>query len=101
MSDINLDEYLTFDVIWEKYIDESEFSRMPIYEAPVNIKCFKYGKSLYLRQDIESGKINAQTYLVNEPVSVRDKLDGQIIKDRTEYPVDFDNTRILYECYTW
>lgn len=101
MGDLNLEEYMTIDVMWEKYLGESELTNLPKYDKPVNIKCFKYGKSLYTREDLESGKINAQTYLVVEPVAARDKLDGQVIKDRSEFPVDFDTTRMLYECYTW
>lgn len=101
MGDINLNEYMTFNCVWEKYKGESELTSMPVYEAPVNIKCFKYGKSLFVRDTAEGGKVNAQTYLVNENVSVRDKLDGQVIKDRAEYPMDFTPDRIFYECYTW
>lgn len=101
MGDIELDEYMAFDAEWEQYDGESKYTNMPKYKPPVNIKCMKYGKTLYIRESIDGGKVNAQTYLVTDDIKVRDKIDGQVIKDRAEYPVDFEPGRTLYECYTW
>lgn len=98
---MNMSKYLTFDVEWKKCTGEDEDTRMLEYEEAVKIKCFKYGKNIFLRGENSGTTISAQAYLVLDEVQPKDILDGQVVKSVNVYPESWDNKVKLYEVLTW
>lgn len=98
---MNMNKYLTFDVEWKKCIGEDEDTRMLAYKDAVKIKCFKYGKNIFLRGESSGTTVSAQAYLVLEKVQPKDILDGQVVKSANIYPESWDNKVKLYEVLTW
>ena len=96
-----MSKYLTFDAEWKKCIGEDEDTRMLKYEDAVKIKCFKYGKNIFLRENTSSATVSAQTYLVLDEVKPKDMIDGQVVKSVNMYPESWDNRIKLYEVLTW
>lgn len=95
-----LKKYLTFKTNWQKHsIDEDTLLMM--YEEPIVINCFKYGKNIYIRESEENTLINAQVYLVIDEVQIGDKIDGQVVKSVNMYPETWHPERPLYEVLTW
>lgn len=98
---MNMNKYLTFNAEWKKCKGEDEDTRMLEYEKAVTIKCFKYGKNIFLRENTSSTTVSAQAYLVLEEVKPKDILDGQVVKSVNIYPESWDNKVKLYEVLTW
>lgn len=97
---MNMNKYLTFDAEWKKCIGEDEDTRMLAYKDAVKIKCFKYGKNIFLRENTSSTTVSAQAYIVTEEVKVKDIINGQVVKSVNNIP-EFDGTVPLFECLTW
>lgn len=71
------------------------------YGEEKNIRCFRYGKNVYIR-DGEAGAVkSAQVYLVTDKVNPRDILDGQVVKTVNMYPESWDSRQEIYEAMTW
>lgn len=85
---------------WEKNLGVDEDTHMPIFGEAVDIKCFSYGKNIFIRQDTSSATVSAKAYIVTDLVKVGDKIDGQVVKSVDNIP-DFDGTVPLFECLTW
>ena len=98
---MNMNKYLTFNTEWKKCKGEDEDTRMLEYEKAVTIKCFKYGKNIFLRGENSGTTVSAQAYLVLEEVKPKDILDGQVVKSVNIYPESWDNKVKLYEVLTW
>ena len=98
---MNMNKYLTFDAEWKKCIGEDEDTRMLTYKDAVKIKCFKYGKNIFIRENTSGTTVSAQAYLVLEEVKPKDILDGQVVKSVNIYPESWDNKVKLYEVLTW
>lgn len=98
---MNINNYMTFKVKWTPCIGLDDDTRTLKYGNETEIKCFKYGKDIFIRQDAQSGTVSAQVYLVLEDVKPKDILDGQIVKSVNNYPESWDSSIILRECLTW
>lgn len=98
---MNMKKYMTFTVSWEKYIGEDEDTNMPMYESSVDIKCFIYGKTMFIREYDEHTSVNATVYLTLEDIHVKDKIEGQQIKSVNHYPENWDSQGQLLEALTW
>lgn len=85
---------------WEKNLGVDEDTHMPSFGEAVDIKCFSYGKHIFIRQDTSSATVSAKAYIVTDLVKVGDKIDGQVVKSVDNIP-DFDGTVPLFECLTW
>lgn len=93
-------EYMIFSCLWEKNLDIDEDTHMQRFGTKTKLKCFKYGKNVFIRQDSSSTTISAQSYVVMCEVKVGDKIDNQVVKSVDVIP-DFDGKTPLYECLTW
>lgn len=98
---IDFDSYMSFTAILEPRLALDTNTRRPTYGPPVEIKCFQYGKNLYVRESETSAVINSKVYLTMYPVNVGDKLDGQPIKSVLSFPQNWDATEQLYEALTY
>lgn len=98
---MDLDKYMTFKVKWTPCICIDEDTRTLKYGDEVEIKVFKYGKDVFIREDSSATTVSAQAYLTLEEVKPKDILDGQVVKSVNKYPESWDNRNILYECLTW
>ena len=96
-----MNKYLTFNAEWKKCKGEDEDTRMLEYEKAVTIKCFKYGKNIFIRENTSGTTVSAQAYLVLEEVQPKDILDGQVVKSVNIYPESWNNNVKLYEVLTW
>ena len=96
-----MNKYLTFNTELKKCKGEDEDTRMLEYEKAVIIKCFKYGKNIFLRGESSGTTVSAQAYLVLDEVQPKDILDGQVVKSVNIYPESWDNKVKLYEVLTW
>lgn len=94
-------KYLTFDAEWKQCTGEDEDTRMLEYGDTVKIKCFKYGKNIFLRGESSGTTVSAQAYLVLDEVKPKDMIDGQVVKSVNVYPESWDNRVKLYEVLTW
>lgn len=74
---------------------------MSVFGDTVSIKCFTYGKNIYIRNGDSSDLVSARAYVVAEPVKGKDILDGQVVKSVSPYPVNFKPGVTLYEALTW
>lgn len=92
---------MTFDAVWEKYIGEENDTMLPQYAEPVTIKCFQYGKTLWVARDMVQTAVSAKMYLTLVEISVKDRLDGQVVKAVEHWPESWDPRVILYGASTW
>ncbi len=97
---MNYEDYMVMNCKWEKNLGVDEDTHMPIFGEAVDIKCFSYGKNIFIRQDTSSATVSAKAYIVTDLVKVGDKIDGQVVKSVDNIP-DFDGTVPLFECLTW
>lgn len=91
---------MTMECTWSKKIEEDEDTLMPGFGVMQNIKCFKYGKTLYVRNADNNSIVSTMAYIVKEEVKVGDILDNQVVKSVDSVP-EFDGQFALYECLTW
>lgn len=98
---MNMEKYMTFTVKWTPCIGVDDDTMALIYGDETYIKCFKYGKNIFVRNDAGSDTVSAQAYLVLDAVHPKDLLDGQVVKSVNNYPESWDNRVNLYECLTW
>lgn len=96
-----MEKYMTFEAVWEPFIGEDEDTHMAEYGEAVTVKCFEYGKNVFVRQDMGATTISAKAYLTLEKVKPKDRFDGQVVKSVNNYPESWDATRQLYEVLTW
>ena len=93
-------DYMVMDCVWEKNLGTDEDTHMYKGWDTKNIKCFSYGKNIFIRKDTSSTTVSAKAYIVTDPVKVGDKIDGQVVKSVDNVP-EFDGTVPLFECLTW
>jgi hypothetical protein len=93
-------DYMVMNCQWQKNLGKDEDTHMPSFGVAVDIKCFSYGKNIFIRQDTSSTTVSAKAYIVTDLVKVGDKIDGQVVKSVNNVP-DFDGTVPLFECLTW
>lgn len=98
---MDLDKYMTFSVEWKKYSGEDSDTMMPEFGETQISKCFKYGKSVFLRESENSTVVSAKAYLTTDAVSPKDMYDGQIVKSVNDYPESWDSRVILKEVLIW
>ena len=98
---MDMNKYMTFKIKWTPCIGMDEDTRTLKYGEETEIKCFKYGKNIFIREDSSATTVSAQAYLVLEEVKPKDILDGQIVKSVNNYPESWDSRVMLYECLTW
>lgn len=96
-----MEKYMTFEAVWEKQIGIDEDTRMPSFAPAETIKCFEYGKNVFLREDNSSTMVSAKAYLTLENVELGDKIDGQVVKSVNNYPENWDANKQLFEVLTW
>ena len=97
---MNYSEYMKMECVVEKYLGENENTSESKYDTPKTIKCFKHGKRLYVRDEFSSAIVSAQSYIVEEELTEKDIIDGQVIKSIDLIP-DFDGGVPIRECLTW
>ena len=93
-------DYMVMSCNWQKNLGKDEDTHMPSYDSTVDIKCFSYGKNIFIRQDASSTTVSAKAYIVTDLVKVGDKIDEQVVKS-VDNISDFDGTVPLFECLTW
>lgn len=98
---MDMKKYMTFDVEWTPCTGEDEDTLTLEYGEAQTIKCFKYGKNVYVRDSEGNTTISAQAYLVLEDIKPKDLLDGQVVKSVNNYPESWDAKNVLKECLTW
>ena len=98
---MDLKKYMTFTVKWEKFLGEDEDTHMASYAEPVDIKCFIYGKNIFIREEDGATAVSAKVYLTLADVQVKDKVDGQVVKSVNSNPESWDSRVQLYEVLTW
>lgn len=97
---MNYEEYLTMSCIWQKNLGIDEDTMMQSFDDKKEIKCFSYGKNIFLRENTSSTTVSAKAYIVTEEVKVKDIIDGQVVKSVDNIP-EFDGSIPLYICLTW
>lgn len=98
---MDMKKYMTFEAILETFEGEDDDTHMASYAFPKKIKCFIYGKDIFLREDSSATTISAKAYLTLEKVKPKDKLDGQVVKSVNNYPESWGIENQLYEVLTW
>lgn len=98
---MDMQKYMTFTASWKKKLGLDEDTRRPEYGDEVEIKCFKYGKDVFIRSESSAATITAKVYLTLESVQPGDILDGQVVKSVNSYPESWDSRVQLYEVLTW
>lgn len=97
---MNYSSYMTMNCVWEPSSSINEDTMMREFGEQQNIKCFKYGKNILVIEGDRSTTVSAQAYIVDNNISVGDKLDGQVVKSVDNIP-EFDGSVPLKECLTW
>lgn len=98
---MDIEKYLTYEVIWKPCLGEDPDTMMLSYGEDQTIKCFRYGKTVYVRDGESTAVESAQVYLVTDKVKPRDILDGQVVKSVNMYPESWDSRQEIYEAMTW
>ena len=62
---------------WQKNLGKDEDTHMPSFGDEVEIKCFSYGKNIFIRQDTSSTTVSAKAYIVTDLVKVEIRLTGR------------------------
>lgn len=97
---MNYEEYLTMSCIWQKNLGIDEDTMMQSFDEEKEIKCFNYGKNIFVRENTSSTTVSAKAYIVTEEVKVKDIINGQVVKSVDNIP-EFDGSIPLYICLTW
>ena len=92
-------EYMVMTCSWKKNLGIDEDTRMASFDPAKSIKCFSYGKNIFIRENTSATSVSAKAYVVTDPVSVGDEIDGQIVKSVDNIP-EFDGTVPLLVCLT-
>lgn len=97
---MNYNDYMTMQCDWEKKLGNDEDTHMSSFGIKTIIRCFEYGKNVFIRQDTSSATVSAMAYIVTDNVQVGDKINSQVVKSVNNIP-EFDGTFPLFECLTW
>ena len=98
---MDLSKYMTFEAEWTPCTGQDEDTMTLEFGTPVKIKCFKYGKNIYIRDSEGNTSVSAQVYLTTENINTKDLIDGQVVKSVNNYPESWDDRNVLKECLTW
>lgn len=98
---MNMKKYMTFEATWKPLIQIDEDTHRPEYGEEQTIKCFIYGKDIFVRQDTAGSVVTAKVYLTLANVKPDDMIDGQVVKSVNSYPESWDSKVQLYEVLTW
>lgn len=98
---MNISKYMTFTVPYEKYIGVDDDFMSSSYAPPINIKCFVYGKNIYIRDEDSYALVSAKSYVTDYKINIQDKLDGQIVKNVDNYPKEWNSKNQLFEALIW
>ena len=98
---MDYEPYMVMTSKWKKKTGQDPDSLMPTYSSKsTTIKCFKYGKTIFIRGTTSNTTISAMAYVITDPVKVGDILDDQVVKSVDNIP-DFDGTFPLFQALTW
>lgn len=97
---MNYNDYMKMTCVYEKKLGLDDDTQMLKYGNPTSMKCFSYGKNIFIRGTDSNAIVSAKVYTLSSPVNVGDKIDGQVIKSVNNVP-DFDGSMVLFEALTW
>lgn len=98
---MDMKKYMTFEAEHKRLLSIDENTHMMMFDSPRMIRCFKYGKDIFLREKTAATTVSAQVYLTLEKVVPGDLLDGQVVKSINVYPENWTSKECLYEVLTW